>query len=115
MERVTCRRSVSASLGLHADHTRLDALLPKLTHHAHPFVRQHLMAGIGWMHAIPNPVHGRGALARFIERLLKMDQRRAVLFRQSGHDCLALHDVGVWTAVGRCFGEVVHHEWLAQD
>ena len=67
------------------------------------------------MHVIPDPVHGRGAPAGFIERLLKMDQRRAMFFRQSGHDRLALHDVGVWTAVRRRFGEVVHHEWLAQD
>ena len=67
-------------------------LFPKLAHHAFPFVGHELVAAIGRMHVVPDPVVGRGALGRLVEDALEMHERRAVLLREPGDDLLPLAD-----------------------
>src|SRR4051812_10204870 len=74
--------------------TVLSLLFPKLADGADPFIRHELVAGIGGVDAVPDPVVGRGALAGGVEDRLEADEGGMVFLGEAGDDFTALLGTG---------------------
>ena len=79
-----------------------------LAHHTLPLVGHELVATVGRMHVVPDPVIGGRALDGFVENPLEMYQGGTVFLREFRDNFLPLEDV--LADLSSWF-----HEWFAED